>query len=273
MHERERHRIILDLLDGRGVATVGDFAAATGGSEATVRRDLAALAEQGRLRKLRGGAEALQPPPAFSPSIVALNTPGDGAGPNLLEKRAIGRAAVDLCADGDAIIINGGTTTFQMVHALADLRLQVLTNSFSVADHLLRHSRCTVMLPSGTVYREQNIILSPFEDDGTVHFRARRMFMGAMGLSTLGIMEQDGLIIASEQRLMRQADELVLLVDATKFRAQSSMILAPLARVTRIVTDGRISTDDRRMVEDAGVELIVADPRRPFDQKRSTSTA
>ncbi|MBH0619685.1 DeoR/GlpR transcriptional regulator, partial [Salmonella enterica] len=127
MHERERHRIILDLLDGRGVATVGDFAAATGGSEATVRRDLAALAEQGRLRKLRGGAEALQPPPAFSPSIVALNTPGDGGGPNLLEKRAIGRAAVDLCADGDAIIINGGTTTFQMVHALADLRLQVLT--------------------------------------------------------------------------------------------------------------------------------------------------
>ncbi len=62
MHERERHRIILELLASRGVATVQDFASATGGSDATVRRDLAALAAQGRLRKLRGGAEALQPP-------------------------------------------------------------------------------------------------------------------------------------------------------------------------------------------------------------------
>ena len=267
MHERERHRIILELLSARAVGTVAAFAEATGGSEATVRRDLAALAAQGRLRKLRGGAEALQPP-----NVVNLGV-RRGAVPELLEKRAIARAAVALCAEGDAIIINGGTTTFQMVHALDRLKLQVLTNSFSVAEHLLRHSDCTVFLPSGSVYREQNIILSPFEDDGTVHFRARRMFMGAQGVSALGIMERDALIISSEQRLMRQADELILLVDATKFRAQSSMILAPLARATRIVTDSRITDEDRRMVESAGIDLIVADPLAVGDQQRSTSIA
>ncbi|MET7241780.1 DeoR/GlpR family DNA-binding transcription regulator [Methylobacterium sp. EM32] len=277
MHERERHRVILDLLRERGVATVQVIADATGGSEATVRRDLAALAGQGLLRKLRGGAEALPAPVLHdavppAPNLVPLSTPG-GGGPNLLEKRAIARAAVELCAEGDAIIINGGTTTFQMVHALDGLKLQVLTNSFSVADHLLRHSACAVMVPSGTIYREQNIILSPFEDDGTVHFRARRMFMGAMGVSALGIMEQDALIISSEQRLMRQADELVLLVDATKFRMQSSMILAPLNRAARIITDDRITDEDRRMVEAAGIELIVVDPRRPFRQNRSSATA
>ena len=270
MHERERHRIILELLGAQAVGTVADFARATGGSEATVRRDLAALAAQGRLRKLRGGAEALQPP-----NLVALNTPAGGAGavPDLLEKRAIARAAVALCAEGDAIIVNGGTTTFQMVHAMERLKLQVLTNSFSVAEHLLRHSACTVLLPSGSVYREQNIILSPFEDDGTAHFRARRMFLGAQGVSTLGIMERDALIISSEQRLMRQADELVLLVDATKFRARSSMILAPLARATRIITDHRISDEDRRMVESAGIDLLVADPLRGSDHKPSVSIA
>ncbi len=268
MHERERHRIILELLSARAVGTVADFAEATGGSEATVRRDLAALAAQGRLRKLRGGAEALQPP-----NVVMLGARRGGAIPELVEKRAIARAAVALCAEGDAIIINGGTTTFQMVHALDRLKLQVLTNSFSVADHLLRHSDCTVFLPSGSVYREQNIILSPFEDDGTVHFRARRMFMGAQGVSALGIMERDALIISSEQRLMRQADELILLVDATKFRTQSSMILAPLARATRIITDNRITDEDRRMVESAGIELIVADPLGVAEQQRSTSIA
>ena len=271
MHERERHRIILELLGSHGVATVGDFAAATGGSDATVRRDLAALAADGRLRKLRGGAEAIEPAASRPSVLVALNTPGGGAGPNLLEKRAIGRAAVELCADGDAIIINGGTTTFQMVHALAGLRLQVLTNSFAVADHLLRHSACDVMVPSGTVYREQNIILSPFVEDGTAHVHARRMFMGAMGISALGIMERDPLIVSSEQRLMRQADELVLLVDATKFRAHSSMILAPLTRAARVITDDRITDEDRRTIEGAGVALTVVDPRRPARQTSSTT--
>ncbi len=206
---------------------------------------------------------------------MALNTHTGGTGtiPDLFEKRAIARAAVALCADGDAIIINGGTTTFQMVHAVGRLKLQVLTNAFSVADHLLRHSACTVFVPSGSVYREQNLILSPFEDDGTVHFRARRMFMGAQGVSALGIMERDALIISSEQRLMRQADELVLLVDATKFRAQSAMILAPLARAASIITDSRVTDADRRTVEAAGVTLIVVDPLRGTDQNQSSSIA
>ncbi|MDX7953031.1 DeoR/GlpR family DNA-binding transcription regulator [Lichenihabitans sp. Uapishka_5] len=270
MHERERHRIILETLQARPVATVGDFALATGGSEATVRRDLAALARQGRLRKLRGGAEALHPP-----VVVPLDSHrGTGAGvANLAAKRAIGRKAVSLCEAGDAIIINGGTTTFQMVHALSSLPLQVLTNSFGIADHLLRQSRCTVFVPFGTIYREQNIILSPLPDDGTRHFRARRMFMGCRGLSSLGIMEEDALIMSSEQRLMGQADELVLLVDSSKFAAQSSMILAPLGRASTVITDSRISATDRAMIADAGITLIIADAVRDSDQSSSPSTA
>ncbi len=270
MHERERHRIILETLQMRPVATVQELTGATGGSEATIRRDLAALASQGRLRKLRGGAEALQPP-----HLVAFNSQR-GLGSNTPfspEKRAIGRKAVDMCRDGDAIIINGGSTTFQMVHAMGQMRLQVLTNSFSIADHLLRHSKCTVFVPFGAVYREQNIILSPFAEDGTAHFRARRMFMGARGISQLGIMEEDALTISSEQRLMRQADELVILVDASKFSAQSSMILAPLTRATCIVTDARIAASDRRMIEEAGIELVIADMSGAEDQNSSPSTA
>jgi DeoR family ulaG and ulaABCDEF operon transcriptional repressor len=261
MHERERHRVILDTLQGCTMASVRDFAEATGGSEATVRRDLAALAAQGRLRRLHGGAEALQPRGAAAPFGSAADAAA--ASPNLRHKRAIGRKAVELCQEGDAIIINGGTTTAQMAYALNSLRLQVLTNSFAIADHLLRHTTCTVFVPAGAIYREQSIILSPFEDDGTVHFRARRMFMGAQGLSRLGIMETDALTIQSEQRLMRQADDLVLLVDASKFSGQSSMILAPLARANRIITDDRLSPSDRRMIEDAGVELIIAESERP----------
>jgi Transcriptional regulators of sugar metabolism len=57
-----------------------------------------------------------------------------------------------------------------MVHFLAQMRLQVMTNSFPIAEHLIKHSKCTVMLPAGAVYREQNIILSPFDSDWHRHF-------------------------------------------------------------------------------------------------------
>ncbi|WP_181708103.1 DeoR/GlpR family DNA-binding transcription regulator [Chthonobacter rhizosphaerae] len=270
MHERERQRIILSAVQERPVATVQDIVELTGVSEATIRRDIAALALQGRLRKVRGGAEALHPPQIGTLTARPFRV---SESVNIAQKRAIAREAVKLCQDGDSIIINGGTTTFQMVHHLAGRRLQVLTNSFAIAEHLVKNTKCTTIVPAGAVYREQNIILSPFENDGTAHFYAKRMFMGAQGVSPLGIMESDSLIIQSEQRLMRQADELVLLVDSSKFQTRSSLILCPLERATTIVTDDAVTDEARRMIETAGITLVIAEIEGAADRKRSSSVA
>ena len=140
-------------------------------------------------------------------------------GVNVGRKRAIARAAVEMCRDGESIIINGGTTTFQMVHYLAARRLQILTNSFPIAEHLLYNSKNTVILPGGAVYREQNIILSPFANDGSRHFSAQRMFMGAQGVGPQGITEADPLVIQAEEKLIGQAEELVVLVDSLEVPA------------------------------------------------------
>jgi DeoR family ulaG and ulaABCDEF operon transcriptional repressor len=165
---------------------------------------------------------------------------------------------VELCQDGEPIIINGGTTTFQMVHPLANRRCQVFTNSFPIAEHLLKHSKNTVMVSGGAIYREQNIILSPFENDVTRNFYARRMFMGAQGIGPLGLMEADPLLIRAEEKLMGQADELVVLVDSTKFEQRSSLVLCGLDRITTLITDEGISDKAAAMLDAADVKLIVA---------------
>ncbi|MCF3641756.1 DeoR/GlpR family DNA-binding transcription regulator [Rhizobium sp. TRM95111] len=256
MHEKERHRIILSAVQEKPVVTVPELVDLTDSSEATIRRDIAALHVQKKLRRVRGGAEALHPPQfvglAGRPFRVneALNT---------RQKQAIARQAVALCEDGDPIIINGGTTTFQMVHFLANRRMQVFTNSFNIAEHLLKHSKNTIMLSGGTIYREQNIILSPFDNDVTRNFYARRMFMGAQGLGPLGLMEADPLLIQAEQKLIDQADELVVLADSTKFKKRSSLILCGLKRITTVITDSGIEDREAAMLEEAGVNLIVAD--------------
>ena len=256
MYESERHRIILSAVAERPVATVGELVQLTGASEATIRRDIAELHLSKRLRRVRGGAEALSPPqfPGLAGRPFSVNE-----GLNSAAKRAIARAAAALCEEGEPIIINGGTTTFQMVHPLSTRRLQVLTNSFPIAEHLLRHSRNTVLLPGGAIYREQNIILSPFDNDVTRNFYARRMFMGAQGLGPLGLMEADPLLIQAEQKLIGQAEELIVLADSSKFRNRSSLILCPLARIDVVITDSGISDRDAAMLEAAEIRLVIAD--------------
>jgi DeoR family transcriptional regulator, ulaG and ulaABCDEF operon transcriptional repressor len=256
MHEKERHRIILAAAQSRSVVTIAEMVEMTGSSEATIRRDVANLHLQKKLRRLRGGAESINPPQfaGLTGRPFSINETLHTA-----QKRAIAREAVALCKDGESIIINGGTTTFQMVHPLVGRRMQVFTNSFAIAEHLLKHSKNTVLISGGVIYREQNIVLSPFENDVTRNFYARRMFMGAQGLGPLGLMEADPLLIQAETKLINQADELVVMVDSTKFENRSSLVLCPLDRISTIITDEGISDHARRMIEAAGISLIVAE--------------
>jgi DeoR family ulaG and ulaABCDEF operon transcriptional repressor len=255
MHESERHRVILSTVQDRAVVTVVDLCNLTGASEATIRRDIATLHMQKKVRRVRGGVESLTPPQFVG---LAGRTFAVNEALRIREKQAIARAAVDLCEDGEPIIINGGTTTFQMVHPLANRRCQVFTNSFPIAEHLLKHSKNTVMVSGGAIYREQNIILSPFENDVTRNFYARRMFMGAQGIGPLGLMEADPLLIRAEEKLMGQADELVVLVDSSKFEQRSSLVLCGLDRITTLITDEGISDKAAAMLDAADVKLIVA---------------
>ncbi|WP_269581328.1 DeoR/GlpR family DNA-binding transcription regulator [Roseibium sp. Sym1] len=266
MHEKERHRIILSAVQDRPVVTVQELVALTDSSEATIRRDIAQLHVQKKLRRVRGGAESIHPPQfvglAGRPFSVNETI-------NIAQKRAIAQKAVDLCEDGDAIIVNGGTTTFQMVHPLATKRCQVFTNSFPIAEHLLKNSKNTIMLSGGVIYREQNIILSPFDNDVTRNFYAKRMFMGAQGLGPLGLMEADPLLIQAEQKLIGQADELVVLVDSSKFSARSSLILCALDRISTVITDDGITDSAAKMLEQADINLIVA----PVSAAQSKATS
>jgi DeoR family ulaG and ulaABCDEF operon transcriptional repressor len=253
MHEKERHSAILQAVKERPVVTIEELVSLTESSEATVRRDITALHAQNRLRRVRGGAEAInQPHLAGTPFSI-------NAGKNVTAKRAIAKAAVALCNDNEPIIINGGTTTYQMVHQLSHRIMPVFTNSFPIAEYLLKHSKCVVTLPGGTIYREQNIILSPFENDMTQNFSAKRMFTSTQAISPFGIMESDPLLILAEQKLLSQAEELIVLADSSKFKSHSSLVLCKLARVSMIVTDSGIDAREADFIREAGVTLNIVD--------------
>lgn len=256
MHEKERHRIILDCVQRQPVATVSQLVDLLGASEATIRRDIAQLHKEKKLRRIRGGAEAINP----SSSVGLAGRPFSvNETLNVKKKRMIAKAATELCADGDSIIINGGTTTFQMTAYLRNRSLQVLTNSWPIAEYLFANTRNSITLPGGRLYREQNIILSPFREDVSRHFHASYMFLGATGIGPMGVMEADPQIVQAEEKLIHQAERIVVLADSSKFSKRSSLIVCPLNRIDTIITDDGINKASRKMLEDAGIKLLIPD--------------
>jgi DeoR family ulaG and ulaABCDEF operon transcriptional repressor len=255
MHAEQRERLILEAMGPTGFVSYRELEARLDASPATIRRDLTRLEEQQRIVRVHGGAKL----PEEAGHMRLAGTPFDQSiTQNLAAKQAIGCAAAALCEPGEAIMLDGGTTTLQMCPHLKGLALQVLTNSLHIVEALLPQPDTRILLPSGTVFREQNIILAPSGEDSMPRFHAPKLFMGAAAVGPQGVMQQDVILVASERRFIDRAEEVVLLVDSSKFRSSSGAIVCGLDEVDVLITDVGIGAEARAMLEQAGVRLIVA---------------
>ena len=259
-HSTEREQEILELLASRGFVSFRDLEKQIGASPATLRRDLERLAGEGRLVRVHGGAKSSKDPalpPGTMPGLQGIPF-HENIGRQAREKEAIGRVAATLCAPGEGIMIDGGSTTLQMCPHLDGLNLQVLTNSLHVVSALLMQSGTRVLVPGGSIFREQNIILSATGDDLMPRFHAPKLFMGAASIGPMGVMQADIVLVAAERRLIDRADQLIMLVDSSKFEAPSGNVVCGLDMIDVVITDAGIKARQRQMLEAARVEVMVA---------------
>lgn len=260
MHATERERLILELMQPRGFASYQEFIANLDASPATIRRDLERMAQEGQLVRVRGGAKLPNQAGGAAAVPMLSGVPfHENIAHHRKEKAAIGKAAAALCAPGEAVMIDGGSTTLQMCPHLESLNLQVLTNSLHIVDALLPQTGTRVLVPAGSVFREQNIILSAAGEESMPRFHAPKLFMGAAAVGPHGIMQPDVVLVAAERRLIDRAEQIVLLVDSSKFRGPSGNVVCGLEEIDVIVTDAGVTDEERRIVEQAGVRLIIAD--------------
>ncbi|WP_232494250.1 DeoR/GlpR family DNA-binding transcription regulator [Novosphingobium kaempferiae] len=256
MHSTERERLILEAVSDTGFVSYRALEAQLDASPATIRRDLTRLEEAGHILRVHGGARLPEDRPA--PQQGLSGTPFEQSIMlNLPAKQAIGRAAAALCHPGEGIMIDGGTTTLQMCPHLAGLECQVLTNSLYIVDALLPQAGTRVLLPSGTVFREQNIILAPAGEESMPRFHAPKLFMGAAAVGPQGVMQQDVILVAAERRFMDRAEEVVLLVDSTKFTSSSGAIVCGLEEIGTVVTDAGIPPAMAERLRALGVRLVI----------------
>ncbi|MEZ5742762.1 MAG: DeoR/GlpR family DNA-binding transcription regulator [Sphingomonadaceae bacterium] len=258
MHATERETLILEAMGKTGFVSYRDLEARLDASPATIRRDLARLEAQGKIVRVHGGAKwptADEPPP----SLRLSGTPFDQSITlNLAAKQAIGRAAAALVEPAEGIMIDGGTTTLQMCPHLAGRDCQVLTNSLHIVNALLPQEGTRILLPSGTLFREQNIVLAPAGEDSMPRFHAPKLFMGAAAIGSQGIMQADAVLVSAERRLIDRAEKVIVLADSSKFQSSSGAIVCGLDEIDVLVTDQGITQETARSIKDADIELILA---------------
>ena len=255
MLERERHSFIVKLVATRSFVSVTELLELLDASEATIRRDINTLAERGEIKRIRGGAESVHP--RHQPHLVGMPF-SLSEQINVPQKRAIARAAAALIEPNDSIIINGGTTTFALVEFLAEHDLDVLTNSFPIAAKLLATSRNRITLPGGTIFREQNIILSPFSNESIDNFWGNKLFTGCYGINRFGLMEADPLIVQGQMKLLKRSEHVIAMADSSKLRRSSAMIVAALDQISTLITDEGATAEELATFERTGIKVIVA---------------
>ena len=262
MHANERDRVILSLLDEHGFVSLRDLTQWVDTSIATLRRDLERLQMSGKLTRVRGGVQSANGVDRNGGSPLRGVPFHENIHLNRIAKEAIGKAAAQLCRPGDAVIIDGGSTTLQMCSYLEPLRLQVFTNSLHIVSALLPQQHTRVAIPGGVVFREQNIILHPFDDTTTYHFHASLMFVGAAAVTRYGLMKNDIMQVQAERKLLALAEKVVALVDSSKFTASAAHSLCELNRVHTLITDRGLDAASSKMLKSHNIDVITVDTGR-----------
>lgn len=257
----ERWGRIVDMLHLTKVTSVEQFSAALSVSPATIRRDLNELHSEGRLRRVRGGAVAVEPDAALVDPYFGLSgqlNQADTLGLNLKEKRVIGKKAASMIDDNDSIIIDGGSTTVHMTQHITAKNLMVLTTSIPIMNSLLGRPKLRILIAGGEVFQEQALVLDPYSHGIVDKFSATKLFIGAQAITARGLMQTDPLLVQNEQQLISRADQLIVLADSSKFDAKASLSVCGLDAIDVVVTDAGLSEEARKMLIDNEIEIVIA---------------
>lgn len=255
----KRHEALLGLLTQEPEMSVIELTKRLGVSAATVRRDLSSLAKQGLVQRLRGGA-TMNVPLGIEPGWT------ERIEENLEKKRMIARVAFDAIEEGQVIALDVGTTTLELARLL-QMRsdLMVFTASVPIAQ-LLAPSRPTVYLVGGRIRPREMGVVGPLTREIIGRFHYDTFFLAAAGWSVeQGLMDYSIEDVEIKQAFMKASNQVVALVDSSKYGKTALMSIAELNDIDQLITDGDLRSDVRTELEESvTISVVNADSERSW---------
>ena len=244
-----RHQMILQALRQRSPVLVGELAAALECSEMTVRRDLESLERSGGLRRVHGGAASV--------FLSAEETP---YGIRALEfsdaKATIGAAAASLLADGETVILDGGTTAMEVARALRSRRLTVMPLALRPVFELHECPGIKLLLPGGEVRPGELSLMGSLTEPSFSQLRFDTCVMGPCGIDAKAGITTHLLAETAVKRAAARASQRVIAVaDSSKLGRVAFGHVCDLDEIDIVLTDA--GADQQRVEElrAAGVDI------------------
>ena len=249
----DRRGRLLELIRLRSFAALPDLAQELQVSESTVRRDLDFLEEAGTAKRTHGGVFYTGPSPKLAHFDQRQKMQWD-------KKKLIAEAAARLIDDGDTILLDGGSTTYELARLLVGRPLQIVTNSLPVASLFTSSPAADLVLIGGYVHTRTGVSLGPYANQMLADLKVQRAVLSVAGINANGYFNSNLLLVETERAMIQAADEVMVVADSSKFGHSSLAHLGPLEAIDLLVVDNEVQDEWQEKLQDAGVKVVVAAP-------------
>lgn len=239
----------------KGSASVPELAQALGVSEATVRRDLQQLADEGLVERVRGGAcrpKSIRPEADAAPFEVV-------AGQESEEKRRIAQLAAQQVRDGDVVALDIGTTVSTMCPYLRERTLTIVTASLAVVAALADAPRLDIVVMGGVLRPNYQSLVGVLTESCLRQVRVDVAFLGAAGIRPDGaVLDSTPSEVPTKRAMLDIARRSWLLADHAKFPGLGFLEVAPITAFTGLITDSEVGPGSLRLPPDTDLEVLIS---------------
>lgn len=251
MLAQERYRIILEMLEVSQIVKVPELCERFNVSIETVRRDLEFLEQEGKLKRVYGGA-VLNRQSSAEPSYNTRSTR------NAAEKAMIGKKTAELISDGETLMIDLGTTTLEVARYLKDKKnLTIITNCMTIAQELVDVSTFRVILPGG-ILRPNELALSGFISEQFMReFNVDKTIIGVGGITKDNGISDYHLEETRVRKIMiEKGKQIIAVADYSKFGIKALVNVCSIDEIDTIVTNDKLKSNIAQEYIEQGIKVI-----------------
>lgn len=242
-----RQQIILQMVIDQGRVSVVDLAKATGVSEVTIRQDLNFLEKQSYLRRAHGYAVPLD---SEDVETRMMN--------NFALKRELAEFAASLVNNGETVFIENGSSNALLARTLADQKDVTIITVSSYIAHLLKETRCEVILLGGIYQKKSESMVGPLTRQYVQQVHFSKAFIGIDGWQPdTGFTGRDMMRSDVVNAVLAKECEAIVLTDSSKFGAVHPYTMGPASRFSRVITDERLRDEYRQQLEQDGLTVDI----------------
>jgi len=247
-----RRAKLREMIREHGFVSIPDLREAMEVSESTIRRDLEVLEETGEAKRTHGGVFSTGPTTSVK-QFESKKNPGHWE-----KKRHIAEAAANLIEDHDTLLLDGGSTTYELARQLVGRPLQIVTNSLPVANLFSSSDSVDLVLLGGALHNRTGVTLGSYSNQMLQSLNVQKAFLSVAGVNAKGFYNSNMLLVETERAMMQCADRTIIVADSSKFGRSSLARLCDWTNVHTLVVDDELSATWRDYIDKANVQLILS---------------